>query len=74
MKNPEVLPESMWLRVSELTMLSSDPEITFRPDPGFRTKFRNADETYDGDLEQTEAGPQSVCRSRSSCSGSMSGH
>jgi hypothetical protein len=43
-------------RVSELSTLSRDPALTFRPDPAFRVKFRNPDEIIEGDFNGVEAG------------------
>jgi hypothetical protein len=37
--------------MSELTMLSRDPALTFRPDPAFRAKLRNPDEIIEGDID-----------------------
>jgi hypothetical protein len=41
--------------VSELAALSRDPALTFRPDPAFRAKFRNADEIIEGGFELIDA-------------------
>jgi hypothetical protein len=38
---------------SELARLSSDPTLALHPDPRFRAKFRNPDET-DDIVEQTD--------------------
>lgn len=45
--------------VSELAALSGDPALTFRPDPAFRAKFRNADEIIEDGFERVDgsAGP-----------------
>jgi hypothetical protein len=46
--------------VSELATLSQDPALTFRPDPAFRAKFRNADEIVEGDYNGIETGVRPV--------------
>jgi len=48
------------LVILELATLSCDPALTFRPDPAFRAKFRNADEIMEGDLECIAASPRLV--------------
>ena len=35
---------------SELAKLSRDPALTFKPDPSFRSKFRNPDEIIENDF------------------------
>jgi hypothetical protein len=45
---------------SELATLSRDPALTFRPDPAFRAKFRNADEIIEGDFNGVDIGPRPV--------------
>ena len=46
--------------VSELAALSRDPALTFRPDPAFRAKFRNADEIVEDGLERIDASARPV--------------
>ena len=36
---------------SELSRLSRDPELAFRPDPAFRPNFRNPDEILETDAK-----------------------
>jgi hypothetical protein len=45
---------------SELATLSRDPALTFRPDPAFRMKFRNADEIMEGDFNALDTGTRHV--------------
>lgn len=50
----------------ELATLSADPALTFRPDPTFRAKFRNADETFEGNFNgfDTDTRPLSMTSAR----------
>ena len=41
---------------SELAMLSNDPALTSEPDPGFRPKFRNPDETMQDEFNWDSVG------------------
>jgi hypothetical protein len=69
MKPAAVLVENAGLAVSELAMLSSDPALTFRSDPTFCAKFRNADEIIESDFKQIEVGSHSGFTSPSSWTG-----
>jgi hypothetical protein len=46
--------------ISELAALSSDPSLSFRPDPAFRAKFRNPDELVEAESRNVEAGMRTV--------------
>jgi len=46
--------------MSELASLSSDPSLSFRPDPAFRAKFRNPDELVEAESYNVEAGMRTV--------------
>jgi hypothetical protein len=46
--------------VSELAALSCDPALTFRPDPKFPAKFRNADEIIEDGFEPIDANASPV--------------
>jgi hypothetical protein len=41
--------------LSELAGLSCDPELSFRPNPTFRAKFRNPDEIAEAESYEVEA-------------------
>ena len=58
--------------VSELAKLSRDPALTFRPDPAFRSKFRNPDEIIEDDFNLIDASawPVSAMPQRWTCSAS----
>ena len=45
---------------SELATLSSDPSLSFRPDPAFRAKFRNPDELIEVESNTVEASMRTV--------------
>jgi len=53
--------------VSELSRLSSDPALTFRPDPAFRAKFRNPDEIIEGDFNQVGTRAVATVPARRTC-------
>ena len=46
--------------MSELATISSDPSLSFRPDPGFRAKFRNPDELVEAESDTVETGMRTV--------------
>ena len=46
--------------MSELATLSSDPSLSFRPDPGFQAKFRNPDELVEAESSNVKAGMRTV--------------
>jgi hypothetical protein len=46
--------------ILELATLTRDPALTSRPDPMFRAKFRNADETIEGNLEHIDGSARHV--------------
>ena len=46
--------------MSELATISSDPSLSFRPDPGFRAKFRNPDELIEAESDTVETGMRTV--------------
>jgi len=71
MKPATVFVENARVAVSELAMLSSDPALTFRRDPTFRAKFRNADEIIESDFNQIEVGSHSGPTSPSSWTGAI---
>jgi hypothetical protein len=59
----------MGQRMSELTMLSRDPALTFRPDPAFRAKLRNPDEIIDGDFDGLHSLARALTPSRQTWAG-----
>jgi len=46
--------------MSELATLSSDPSLSFRPDPDFQAKFRNPDELVEAESNAVEASMRTV--------------
>jgi hypothetical protein len=47
--------QSTKVMLSELAGLSCDPELSFRPNPTFRAKFRNPDEIAEAESYEVEA-------------------